>query len=203
MSADVRAPGIVLGIAGSPRRHGNSERLLDAFLDGARDAGATAQKLAVVEYGIAPCRGCNACSSTGECVVRDRMQEVYPLLDAAGALAVATPVFFATVPATLKAVYDRLQPYWARRYVLKQPAPARRPAEVLVVRGGGDPYGYECAVTTTRSALAVLGAKAGEPLVVEGVDSPSEIGRHADALQAARERGAAMAEALARTAGEG
>ena len=29
----------VLGISGSPRRHGNTETLLDSFLDGAKSAG--------------------------------------------------------------------------------------------------------------------------------------------------------------------
>ena len=188
--------GYVLGISGSPRRHGNSERLLDSLLEGVEDAGGTVVRLAVVEAGIAPCRGCNACSSTGECVVRDGMTDVYPLLDSAGAIVVSTPVFFATVPAVLKALYDRCQPYWARRYVLGQPRPAERPGEILVARGGGDPYGYECAVASTRSVFAVLGIVSGEPLVVEGVDSPSEIGRRPEALERAGALGRDLAARL-------
>ena len=67
------------GIAGSPRRHGNSEQLLDACLAGVADAGGDgATSSSVVEYGIAPCRGCNACSLTGECVIVDRMQRGLP-----------------------------------------------------------------------------------------------------------------------------
>jgi multimeric flavodoxin WrbA len=34
----------VLGISGSPHRHGNTETLLDSFLDGAKAAGATVEK---------------------------------------------------------------------------------------------------------------------------------------------------------------
>ncbi|TLM72838.1 MAG: flavodoxin family protein, partial [Actinobacteria bacterium] len=85
----------VLGIAGSPRRHGNSERMLDAALEGAREAGAATAAIVAAEPGIEPCRGCNACSLTGECVIRDRMREVYAALDSAGALVIASPVFFA------------------------------------------------------------------------------------------------------------
>jgi multimeric flavodoxin WrbA len=189
------APGTVLGIAGSPRRDGNSERLLDACLEGAAGAGAAVFKLPVVEYGIAPCRGCNACSLTGECVVHDRMREVYALLDSAAVVVVSTPVFFATVPAVLKALYDRCQPYWARRYDLGLPAPVKRPGALLVVRAGGDPYGHECAVRTTKSVFAVVGLDMVEPLVVEGVDSPSEIGRHPEALEVAKGLGARLADA--------
>lgn len=191
------APGTVLGIAGSPRRHGNSERLLDACLAGAHEAGAPVFKLPVVEYGIAPCDGCNSCSVTGECVIEDRMQEVYALLDGAAAIVVSTPVFFATVPAVLKGLYDRCQPYWARRYELGLPAGDKRPGGLLVVRGGGDPFGYECAVRTSRSVFAVLGLTMAEPLVLEGVDSSGEIGRHPDALRAATVLGAGIAGSIA------
>jgi multimeric flavodoxin WrbA len=191
-----RAPRI-LGIAGSPRRGGNSDRMLDECLTGARAAGAEVDLLVVAAAGIAPCRGCNACSSTGECVVRDGMQDVYPRLDAADAIVVASPVYFATVPAVLKALYDRCQPYWARRYVLGQPIERRRPGALLVVGGGGDPYGHECAVTTTRSVFAVLGLDYVAEHAMQA-DSPSDAGRHPGDLQAAREIG----ERLARDAAE-
>jgi hypothetical protein len=100
------------------------------------------------------------------------------------------------VPAVLKCLYDRCQPYWARRYQLGLPAPEKRPGGLLVVRGGNDPYGYECAVTTSRSVFAVLGLTMAEPLVLEGVDSPSDIGRHPDARHAAKDLGARIAGAL-------
>ena len=147
----------VLGIAGSPRRGGNSDGRLEAALRAAEGLGATVDRLVVADEAIAPCRGCNACSLTGTCVVSDRMSEIYPRLDAADAVLVASPVYFATVPAVLKALYDRCQPYWARRYVLHQPIVRRRPGALLLVGGGGDPFGHECALTTTRSVFAVLG----------------------------------------------
>ncbi|HNI42485.1 MAG TPA: flavodoxin family protein, partial [Methanoregulaceae archaeon] len=35
----------VLGISGSPHRHGNTETLLDAFLEGAANAGGSDEKI--------------------------------------------------------------------------------------------------------------------------------------------------------------
>jgi multimeric flavodoxin WrbA len=190
----VSAP-VVLGIAGSPRRHGNSEQLLDACLAGAAEAGAVTEKLAVVEYDLHPCRGCNACSLTGECVIVDRMRDVYPLLDRADAIVIGSPVFFATVPAVLKALYDRCQPYWARRWVLKQPPPPKRPGGLMLARAGGDPFGFSAAVTTTKSVFAVLGVTYDVEVCVAGVDSPSDMGRHTDGLAKAREAGSILARA--------
>lgn len=181
----------ILGIAGSPRRHGNSDRLLDECLAGAQAAGAEIDRLVVSAAGIAPCRGCNLCSHDGHCVVRDGMQDVYPRLDAADAIVVASPVFFATVPAVLKCLYDRCQPYWARRYVLGQPIERRRPGALLLVGGGGDPFGHECAAKTTRSVFAVLGVDYTAELAIHA-DSPSDAGRLPDALARAREIGAGL-----------
>jgi multimeric flavodoxin WrbA len=195
-----RGSGFVLCVAGSPRRHGNSDRLLEACAEGVRAGGVEARTLVVADAGISPCRGCHGCSAAGECVVEDGMAAVYPLIDQAAAIVVATPVYFATVPAVLKALYDRCQPYWARRYVLKMPAPPRRPGALLVVRGGGDPHGWDCAVTPTRSVFAVLGAVVGELLVLEGVDSPGDTARHPRELEEARAIGERLAAAVAGTA---
>jgi len=173
----------VLCIAGSPRRRGNSDRLLDALAEGVVQEGGDAIRLVVADAGISPCRGCHRCSADGKCVVKDGMEDVYRLLDSADAFAVATPVFFATVPATLKMMLDRCQPYWARRYVLGEPAASRkRPGAVLVVGGGGDPFGSACAVTPVRSVFGVLGVSADHVLEVVGPDSPRDIERYTDEL---------------------
>jgi multimeric flavodoxin WrbA len=194
--ADIAAtvgPPRVLCIAGSPRRHGNSEQLLDALVSGIETAGGRAVRLVAAEAGARPCRGCNACSQTGECVQRDGMDAVYEEFDAAEAVAVATPVFFATVPAVLKILFDRCQPYWARRYVLGEPPPARkRPGAILVVGGGGDPFGTTCAVTAVKSVFAVLGVSAETVFECVGPDAPSDIGHHPEALQAAERIGAEL-----------
>jgi len=53
----------VLGIAGSPRRGGNSETLLDRALDGARETApdAVIEKIVLDEMRIGPCKNCGYC----------------------------------------------------------------------------------------------------------------------------------------------
>jgi multimeric flavodoxin WrbA len=192
-----------LCIAGGPRRHGNSEQLLDACARGISAEGGVVEKLVAVDYGIKPCQGCNACSLTGECVIRDRMREVYDALDRADAIVVASPVYFATVPAVLKALYDRCQPYWARIHVLgESPRTPRRPGALLLVRGGGDPYGFQAAVFTTKSVFAVLALDYADDLKIAGPDSPSDMGRRPEALKDAEELGRRMVRRARGEAGE-
>jgi multimeric flavodoxin WrbA len=180
----------VLCIAGSPRRGGNSDQLLDALERGVSAAGGQPVRLVAADAGARPCLGCNACAQTGECVQRDGMDAVYSAVDDADAIAIATPVFFATVPAVLKIVYDRFQPYWARRYSLGEPAPAhKRPGALLVVGGGGDPFGAACAITPSRSVMNVVGVALDIVYECIGPDSSSDMGHRPECLSRAEEIG--------------
>ena len=180
----------ILCIAGSPRRHGNSEQLLDALALGVEEAGGNAVRLVARAAAAGYCRGCNACSENGRCIQRDGMDAVYAEIDHADAIVVATPVFFATVPAVLKTLLDRCQPYWARRYVLHEAPPDRkRPGAILVVGGGGDPFGTSCAIAPVKSVFAVLSVSANHVLEVVGPDRPGDILCEPGMIARAREIG--------------
>ncbi|NTW28057.1 MAG: hypothetical protein HGA39_01655 [Coriobacteriia bacterium] len=180
----------VLCIAGSGRRHGNSEGLLDALMRGVEVAGGLPVKLVAMEADIGACGACNACSRGGCCIKHDGMEAVYSELDSAEAVIVATPVYFATVPAVLKMLYDRCQPYWVRRFVLGEPPRAyKRPGAALVVGGGGDPFGTGCAIAPTKSVFAVLGVSVDHVLEVVGPDEPTDIAKRPEALSRAEEIG--------------
>jgi len=133
----------LLGIHGSPRKGGNSDLLLERALQGARDAGAEVSELTARGLKLEGCRECGGCDETGECVVDDEMQRVYGLLKEADAVIVATPIFFYTVPAQLKAVIDRCQAPWNSRKL-------SRPREQWKNYSGG--CGYLIAVGATRGA---------------------------------------------------
>ncbi len=58
----------VLGIAGSPRRGGNTETLLDWCLGAAEAQGAEITKIRLCDLDLNPCRACDACRAEGVCV---------------------------------------------------------------------------------------------------------------------------------------
>ena len=113
---------IVLGIYGSPRKGGNTDQLLDEALKGARRAGAETESLYVRKLDMGGCIECGGCDKTGKCVVKDDMQTVYPLMEEAGAIILASPIFFYGVTAQLKALIDRTQAMWSKRMLEKTPA---------------------------------------------------------------------------------
>jgi multimeric flavodoxin WrbA len=109
----------VLGISGSPHRHGNTETLLDSFLDGAKAAGASVEKVILKDLSYSPCRGCNACHKTGECVVQDNAITLFEQILVSDCIAVASPIYTMGITAELKGLIDRAQYLWARKFILK------------------------------------------------------------------------------------
>jgi len=109
----------VLGISGSPHRHGNTETLLDSFSDGAKTAGASVEKIVLRDLDYSPCRGCNACHKTGECIVKDDAITLFDKILKADAIAVASPIYSMGITAELKGLIDRGQYLWARKFILK------------------------------------------------------------------------------------
>lgn len=91
------------------------------------------------------------------CIYDDGMRDVRLHLDAANRLIVVAPLYFAGPPAQLKAVFDRLQPYfWSD---IRSRTKKRRTFELHVVGEGGNPYGFDPLVGIARSALGVAGFK--------------------------------------------
>jgi multimeric flavodoxin WrbA len=109
----------VLGVSGSPHRHGNTETLLDSFLDGAKAAGATVEKVILKDLDYHPCRGCNACHKTGDCIVQDDAIALFDRILATDCVAIASPIYTMGITAELKGLIDRGQYLWARKFVLK------------------------------------------------------------------------------------
>src|SRR5208283_4030947 len=107
------------GISGSPHRHGNTETLLDSFLEGALSAGASVEKVVLKEINYSPCQGCNACHKTGDCIVKDDAPGLYDKILSADIVAVASPIYSMGITAQLKGFIDRAQYLWARKFILK------------------------------------------------------------------------------------
>lgn len=109
----------VLGISGSPHRHGNTETLMDAFLAGAEGSGGEVEKVVLRDLHYSACRGCNACHKTGACVVKDDLTTLFEKIFATDVLALASPIYSMGITADLKGLIDRAQFLWAQKFVLK------------------------------------------------------------------------------------
>lgn len=102
----------VLILSGSPRKGGNSDLLCDEFMRGAIKAGHEVEKIRVQEKKIACCTACYACRDTGICAIKDDMAELIQKMIDCDVMVLASPVYFYSVDAQLKAVIDRSVCRW-------------------------------------------------------------------------------------------
>lgn len=99
----------VLVLMSAGTRHGNTDRLTDAYIRGLVEKGHTVTKIYLGSIRMAGCRGCGACQRNGNrCVVQDDMQRLYPLFAQCDTLVMASPLYFWTITARLKAFVERL-----------------------------------------------------------------------------------------------
>ncbi|MBM2832593.1 MAG: Multimeric flavodoxin WrbA [Dehalococcoidia bacterium] len=188
----------VLGIAGSPRRSGNTEVLLDEALRGASSEGALVKTLVLCNLNIAPCRHCGGCDETGVCIVDDDMQMVHNELRSTDHLILASPIFFMGVTAQTKAMIDRCQALWVMKYCLKLPVAANRGRErrglFISVGGRGEATLFEGAIATVKSFLATIDMKYAGQLLYPRVDETGAIRNHPSALKDAFSAGRKLAQ---------
>ena len=103
----------VLILSGSPRKGGNSDILCDEFMRGAKESGNTVEKINVAERKIGYCRACYYCrTSGGKCVIKDDMAEILQKMIDADVIVLASPVYFYSMDAQLKALIDRTVARW-------------------------------------------------------------------------------------------
>ena len=97
----------VLVLMSSPRKHGNTDRLANAFIKGVEENGYSTEKIYVNYQNIKPCLGCNICQKTNQCVQKDDMQDIYKKMLEAKVIVFASPVYFYTFNASMKLLLDR------------------------------------------------------------------------------------------------
>jgi hypothetical protein len=187
----------VLGIAGSPRRGGNTDLLLDEVLKGAASKGAEVKTIVLNDLKMTPCQHCDACFKEGVCRFDDDMQTVYKEMEKADRIVLASPVQFLGVSAQTKIMIDRCQALWARKYILKQPPLGdRRPRKGLFIAVGGMKLAklFEPSLAIVKALFKVLDIEYAGDLLFRGVDEKGAIKKHPTALKYAFKAGEGLVE---------
>lgn len=185
----------ILGIWGSPRKGGNSEILLQAFLDGAAEGGGEVERLALRELKITPCLEIYHCFKDGTCPIKDDMLPLYDKLLQAEVVALASPIFFYGVSAQAKAFIDRTQALWSRRYILKKDFPGPERQGVLLCTGAT--HGkllFVGARLTAKYFFDAINVTYAAEILVRGVDEKGAILGQPEVLERARLLGWRLAQ---------
>ncbi len=176
--------GRILVLAGSPRKDGNTDRLVSAFVRGA-SRNHEVEVISVHEVRVNPCAGCNTCLARegNRCVQQDDMDRIYDRLLWADTLIVASPVYFYGISAQLKAVIDRLHTSLRKRF------PVRRLGLILV--GAAElPDLFDPIIAQYRMILRFFGLQDAGMVLVRGAREKGDAGE--ESLRQAFQMGAAL-----------
>lgn len=96
----------ILGICGSPRKQA-TEYVLSEALNFMKERSYETELFTVRGKKIEPCKHCDYCLRKKECLIKDDMYDLYPLLKDYQGIIIATPVYNGGVTAQIKAIMDR------------------------------------------------------------------------------------------------
>ena len=190
----------IVAVCGSPRRGGNTATLLDRAVQGATDAGAEVERVALRGLKISPCLEIYKCKETGECAIRDDFQEVQDKILAADGLMLASPIFFGAFSAQTKAFIDRFQSLWVKKHwidniPLGKSLHTRKGLLISVGATKGAKL-FDGALLTTRYFFNVLDMELWGSLLYRELDSADDAAGRPEHLRESYETGREFALAL-------
>lgn len=177
---------LALGFMGSPRENGNTNYLLSLFMDEAKKMGAQTEVIMAADKDIAPCRGCGYCEEKGFCIIKDKMSsDIYPLLRKADIVVLSTPVFFYNAPSQMKAIIDRSQALWSRKYKfnLVDPALKNRRGFLLALGATKGKNLFEGLSLTAKYFFDAAGASFDGMLGYRRIENPGDMKNHANVAE--------------------
>lgn len=172
----------ILILSGSPRKGGNTELLVEAFVKGASQKHHV-EVVSVHDYKVNPCMGCNACfkNENNACIQKDDMSLIYDKMAVADMLVIASPVYFYGLSAQLKAVIDRFHNPIRDTFHIKKTA-------LLLVGAASLPELFDGILAQYRLCLNFFKLEDAGRVLVRGVKDKGDI-QNTEAIQKANELG--------------
>ena len=170
---------LILGLQGSPRKRGNTDSFMTAFMDEAARAGASVKTIQAARAGVVPCKGCGYCETHGTCVIADdpMSTDIYGLIRQADLVVAASPVYFYGISAQLKVLIDRCQTLWSRKYAygLKDPLAATRKGLLFSVAASRGQQLFDGVLLTAKYFFDAISADFSGSLTYKKVEDAGDI----------------------------
>ena len=138
----------ILVLNGSPTPNGNTVALVNSFKEGAESKGHEVNVIDVAHKKVNGCMACNLCKrNNGQCVQKDDMQEIYPLIQDADMIVFASPIYYFIMSAQLESVIHRF-------YAINAPEKAKYSALLL---SSYSPNVYTGAIAQYKDMIGYMG----------------------------------------------
>ncbi|MBQ7740115.1 MAG: flavodoxin family protein [Eubacterium sp.] len=150
---------------GSPRKE-NTSAMVQAFIEGAKEAGHEVEELQVGKMKIAGCLGCEYCHTKGEgaCIQKDDLEKIMPAYKQADMIVFASPIYYFTMTAQTEAAIQRV-------YCIGKPVKATKAALLL---SSGSPGVYDSAIAQFKAYTAYTKIENAGIITANGAENKSE-----------------------------
>ena len=187
-----------IGIAGSPRRSGNSTTLMKAVLEGVAAAGAATEVVHLNDLSFRGCQGCEPCTDDATCRLEDELTPVMAEVRAADIWVLAAPIYYDGVSGQLKLFFDRLRHITHDGAPLRRMLEGKRAAAVIVTYEDKPRDDYRKVAVVLAKYLSWMGEFVSVAVMDEARLGPSDAAAgRPDLLAKARKLGKKLHEALA------
>jgi putative NADPH-quinone reductase len=187
-------PPTVIGILGSPLYSGNTAKLLDRALEGAKDAGCRVEKIEVCRLNFQSCREIFYCVEHDTCAMKDDMSPMYSKISGLDGLILASPVMTMGIPGVLKSFMDRFQVFFMAKYVRNSPLVpegrrGRRRGLYIGISGMKVPYVFDGAKLTVKAFFSIIDVDYQGELLIPDMDTIRDITTRPECLEEAYKKG--------------
>lgn len=164
----------VVGFVGSPRKKGNTARLVNEVLRGAQEGGAETKLYFLNEMNIKGCQACYACKKPeGVCIQKDDMAPLYDEIKNTDAVVVGTPVYMFQMTGQTKLFVDRLFAFLNSDFTHK--LGEGKKTLVVYTQGQADPGLFQSSFNSNNGVLSLLGFKIQDTIVSAGMNKPDDL----------------------------
>ena len=179
-----------IGIVGSPRKNGNVDRLVQAVLDGAEEAGHEIKKYHLNEMDYSGCQGCNYCKSHEKCKLDDGLSPLLADITEADAVVFGSPIYFYLFSGQFKLMEDRMYSFVDAGFNSRL-APGKK-AVIVTSQANPDLTAFEKAADEFAGILKRLGFEVAEIIRMGGGGAPDAVLERKDLLEKAKAAGKAL-----------
>jgi multimeric flavodoxin WrbA len=174
----------ILGVEGSPRKNGNTEKLVKTILESASENGAKTKFYKLTEMNISLCLGCSNCRETGACVTNDDMQLLHEEIQTSGAIIIGSPVYMWQVSGQTKLFMDRLVPFIKPDYTTR--LKGKKSIFMVFTQGNPDENSFKPYFEYLENLFFFLHYDVKGTIVATGTRDKDDILRQTDLLEKAR-----------------
>ncbi len=163
----------ILALTGSPRKDGNTERLVKAIIAGAQGNGAEVNYYDLSQLNISGCKACMYCKSNDGCAVKDDMLPLLQEILTADAVILGSPVYMWQMSAQTKLFVDRLFAMLNPDYSVK--FKAGLPLVLVYTQGQPDPKAFAGYFDMNAKMFEFLKFKVVDTLVCGGCRDKKDV----------------------------